>query len=218
MCQIRLRGSPPGLQLIRAIMEFHANKLSRQTVTGQWFGSTSVTWAWRASSLSGPIMRKWSFAIELCNGKYWLVPTLIGWFNCVIGLWAYRVASNCGVVICIVIHSLDFLSTFQIQFLKHTTCWHIFGFETWLSCKATQNSSRIMRIPGKWILLLILQFSLHIICARSLTLSNLFSLWQVLKHYCHDRTMGLNPNAQLRRRCSKSKFNDKKAVNENHSW
>lgn len=111
MCQIRLRGKPPGLLLICAIMEFHANKLSWLTVTVQWLGSTSVTWPRRASSLSEAIMRKWSFAIELCNDKYWLITALIGWFNCVIGVWAYRVASNCSVVMCIMIHSSDFFST-----------------------------------------------------------------------------------------------------------
>ncbi len=105
MCQIRLRGKPSGLLLICAIMEFHANKLSLLTVTVQWLGSTLVTWPWRASSLSEAIMRKWSFAIELCNDKYWLISALIGWFNCVIGVWAYRVASNCSVVMCIMIHS-----------------------------------------------------------------------------------------------------------------
>lgn len=78
MCQIRLRGKPPGLLLICAIMEFHANKLSWLTVTVQWLGSTSVTWPWRASSLSEAIMRKWSFAIELYNDKYWLISALIG--------------------------------------------------------------------------------------------------------------------------------------------
>ena len=108
MCQIRLRGKPPGLLLIRAIMEFHANKLSWLTVTVQWLGSTSATWPRRASSLSEAIMRKWSFAIELCNDKYWLISALIVWFNCVIGVWAYRVASNCSVVMCIIIESFDF--------------------------------------------------------------------------------------------------------------
>lgn len=108
MCQIRLRGKPPGLLLIRAIMEFHANKLSWLTVTVQWLGSTSVTWTRRASSLSEAIMRKWSFAIELCNDKYWLISALIVWFNCVIGVWAYRVASNSRVVMCIIIESFDF--------------------------------------------------------------------------------------------------------------
>lgn len=78
MCQIRLRGKPPGFLLICAIMEFHANKLSWLTVTIQWFGSISVTWQRRASSLSEAIMRKWSFAIELCNDKYWLISVLIG--------------------------------------------------------------------------------------------------------------------------------------------
>lgn len=87
MCQIRLRGKPPGFLLICAIMEFHANKLSWLTVTIQWFGSTSVIWPRRASSLSEAIMRKWSFPIELCNDKYWLISALIGWFNCVIGVW-----------------------------------------------------------------------------------------------------------------------------------
>lgn len=87
MCQIRLRGKPPGFLLICAIMEFYANKLSWLTVTIQWFGSISVTWQRRASSLSEAIMRKWSFAIELCNDKYWLISVLIGWFNCVIGVW-----------------------------------------------------------------------------------------------------------------------------------
>lgn len=111
MCQIRLRGKPPGLLLICAIMEFQANKLSWLTVTVQWLGSTSVTWPWGASSLSEAIMRKWSFAIELCNDKYWLISALIGWFNCVIGVWAYRVASNCSVVMCFMIHSFDFVST-----------------------------------------------------------------------------------------------------------
>ena len=111
MCQIRLRGKPPGLLLICAIMEFHANKMSWLTVTVQWLGSTSVTWPHRTSSLSEAIMRKWSFAIELCNDKYWLISALIGWFNSVIGACAYRIASNCSVVICIMIHSIDFFST-----------------------------------------------------------------------------------------------------------
>lgn len=105
-------GKPPWLLLICAIMEFHANKLSWLTVTVQWLGSTSVTWPWRASSLSEAIMRKWSFAIELCNDKYWLISALIIWFNCVIAVWAYRVASNCSVVMCIMIHSFDFFQPY----------------------------------------------------------------------------------------------------------
>lgn len=113
MCQIQQRGKPPRLLLIHAIMEFHATKLSWLTVTVQWFGSMTVTWLWRASSLSEAIMRKWSFAIELCNDKYWLISALIIWFKCVIGLWAYRVASNCTVVCTIMIHFLNppFLSS-----------------------------------------------------------------------------------------------------------
>lgn len=38
------RGKPPTLLSTCAIMEFHANKLSRHTVTVQWLGSTPVTW------------------------------------------------------------------------------------------------------------------------------------------------------------------------------
>ena len=72
-CQIRLRGKPPGWVLIRAIMEFYANKLPWLTVTVQWLGPTCVTWPQRASSLSEAIMTKWSFAIELRNDEYWLV-------------------------------------------------------------------------------------------------------------------------------------------------
>ena len=128
MCQIRLRGKPPGLLLICAIMEFHANKLSWLTVTVQWLGSTSVTWPWRASSLSTAIMRKWSFAIELCNGKYWLISALIGCFNCVIGVWAYRVASNCSVVMCIMIHPFDFVSTLLFFFSDTQQLWRNVSF------------------------------------------------------------------------------------------
>lgn len=72
-CQIQRRGKPPRLLLIGAIMEFHGNKRPWLTVTVQWLGSTLVTWPWRASSLEEAIMGKWSFAIELCNDKYWLI-------------------------------------------------------------------------------------------------------------------------------------------------
>lgn len=78
MCQIRRRGKPPGLLLIWTIMEFHANKLSWLTVTVQWWGSASVTWSRRASSLSEAIMRKLSFKIELWNDKHRHVSALIG--------------------------------------------------------------------------------------------------------------------------------------------
>lgn len=122
MCQIRLRGKTSGLILIWAIIEFHANKLSWLTVTVQWLGSTSVTWPPRASSLSEPIMRKWTLAIELCNDKYWLISALIGCFNYVMGVWAYRIASNCSVVMCIMIYSSDFFSTshFMWAHIRHT--------------------------------------------------------------------------------------------------
>lgn len=73
MCQIQLRGKRPGSLLIGAIMEFHGNKLPWLTVTVQWLGPTLVMWPWRASSLWEAIMGKWSFAIELCNDKYWLI-------------------------------------------------------------------------------------------------------------------------------------------------
>lgn len=73
MCQIQLRGKRPGSLLIGAIMEFHGNKLPSLTVTVQWLGPTLVMWPWRASSLWESIMGKWSFAIELCNDKYWLI-------------------------------------------------------------------------------------------------------------------------------------------------